>query len=123
MGQTIIVINDPSIAFELMRDRSPIYSSRPHQIFSGDVYVYLTSAFLRAMYRKADTACRVGWKNATGFLPYNDLWKIHRKNVTKVASTNASVVMFDRVQEAESAHFLVNMLDSPENLFGMFIGL
>lgn len=49
--------------------------------------------------------------------PYNETWKIHRKNITKVASTNTSVTMFDRVQEAESAHFLLNLLDSPNDLF------
>jgi len=49
--------------------------------------------------------------------PYNDTWKIHRKNITKVASTNVFVSVFDRVQEAESAHFLLNVLDSPNDLF------
>jgi hypothetical protein len=42
-------------------------------------------------------------ENATAMSPYNDTWKIHRKNITKVASTNVSVSVFDRVQEAESA--------------------
>lgn len=49
--------------------------------------------------------------------PYNEAWKIHRKNIAKVASTKTSVTMFDRVQEAESAHFLLNLLDSPNDLF------
>jgi hypothetical protein len=49
--------------------------------------------------------------------PYNDTWKVHRKNITKVASTNVSVKVFDRVQEAESAHFLLNMLATPNDLF------
>lgn len=49
--------------------------------------------------------------------PYNETWKFHRKNITKVASTNTSVTMFDRVQEVESAHFLLNLLDTPNDLF------
>jgi len=96
MGQTLIIISDPEIAFELMRDKSAIYSSRPHQTFSCDI---------------------VGWKNATAMSPHNDAWKIHRKNIAKVASTNTSVKMFDHVQETESAHFLLNLLDSPNDLF------
>ncbi|KFY66563.1 hypothetical protein V496_01988 [Pseudogymnoascus sp. VKM F-4515 (FW-2607)] len=96
LGQTMIIISDPEIALELMRDRSAIHSSRPSQIFSGEI---------------------VGWKNATAMSPNNDIWKIHRKNITKVASTNTSVTMFDKVQEAESAHFLLNLLDSPNDLF------
>lgn len=35
----MVIINDPQIAFELMRDRSAIHSSRPGQIFSGEMYV------------------------------------------------------------------------------------
>lgn len=33
-GQTFVIINDPEIAFELMRDRSAIHSSRPEQAFA-----------------------------------------------------------------------------------------
>jgi hypothetical protein len=40
LGQTMVIINDPEIAFELLRDRSAIYSSRPSQVFSGEMYVY-----------------------------------------------------------------------------------
>jgi hypothetical protein len=39
LGQTFVIINDPDIAFELLRDRSAIHSSRPTQVFSGDMYV------------------------------------------------------------------------------------
>lgn len=49
--------------------------------------------------------------------PYTESWKIHRKNITKIASTNVSVSVFDRIQEVEAAHFLLNVLDTPENLF------
>ena len=49
--------------------------------------------------------------------PYTDTWKIHRKNITKIASTNVSFSVFDRVQEVESVHFLLNLLDTPDKLF------
>lgn len=38
LGQTMVIISDPEVAFELMRDRSAIHSSRPSQIFSGEMY-------------------------------------------------------------------------------------
>jgi hypothetical protein len=50
-------------------------------------------------------------------MPYTDTWKIHRKNITKIASTNVSVRVFGRIQEVESVHFLLNLLDSPDKLF------
>jgi hypothetical protein len=49
--------------------------------------------------------------------PYSETWRIHRKIITKIASTNVSLSVFDRVQEAESVHFLLNLLESPEQLF------
>jgi hypothetical protein len=38
----MVIINDPKIAFDLLRDRSTIHSSRPHQVFAGDLYVTST---------------------------------------------------------------------------------
>lgn len=38
MGQTIIILNDPRLAFELLEKRSAIHSSRPKQIFAGEMY-------------------------------------------------------------------------------------
>ncbi|KAJ4296417.1 hypothetical protein N0V90_006462 [Kalmusia sp. IMI 367209] len=96
LGQTFVIINDAQIALELLRDRATIHSARPHMVFSSDM---------------------IGWKNTLAFSGYTDTFKIHRKNIAKVASSNVSLSVFDRVQEEESVHFLLNVLDSPENLF------
>jgi hypothetical protein len=50
-------------------------------------------------------------------LPYGDSWKVHRKTITKIASSNISVSVFERIQEAEAAHFLVDLLATPNRLF------
>ncbi|KAI4652478.1 hypothetical protein J4E93_002681 [Alternaria ventricosa] len=34
-----------------------------------------------------------------------------------IANTNVSVSVFDEVQETEAAHFLLNLLESPDKLF------
>ena len=65
----------------------------------------------------ADHADRVGWRHAIAMTPYSAEWKIHRKNITKIASTNVSVSVFDKAQETEAAHFLLNLLESPDKLF------
>lgn len=49
--------------------------------------------------------------------PYDDSWKIQRKNITKIVSSNTSVSVFDRIQEVEAVHFLLNLLASPDDLF------
>lgn len=48
---------------------------------------------------------------------HNDDWKLHRRNITKVTSSNISILAFDRVQEEEAAKFLVNVLRDPGRLF------
>ncbi|RYN29574.1 O-methylsterigmatocystin oxidoreductase [Alternaria tenuissima] len=96
LGQTFIIINDAEIAVELLRDRSAIYSSRPMQTFSCEM---------------------VGWRHATAMAPNDAEWKLQRKNITKIVSTNTSVSVVDRVQEMEAARFLLNLLDSPDKLF------
>ncbi|KAF3046783.1 hypothetical protein E8E11_009201 [Didymella keratinophila] len=89
LGQTFIIINDADIAFELMRDRSAIYSSRPGQIFSS----------------------MVGWDNATAMMPYSDSWKIHRKTITKCATYQTGFQEQDsRPQHADMQQFLANVL-------------
>lgn len=65
----------------------------------------------------AYSGCRIGWKNTLAFSGYTDNFKIHRKNIASVAGSNTSLKLFDRAQEEESVHFLLNVLDSPENLF------
>lgn len=54
LGQTFIIINDSDIAFELMRDRSAIHSSRPEQVFSkmyvkGKIIAYLADHSLEIL--------------------------------------------------------------------------
>lgn len=96
MGQTFIIVNDATMAFELLRDRANTNSGRPHQTMSMDM---------------------VGWKDSLAFLQANETFKIQRRNFAKVTSSAAVQATFDRVQEEESIHFLKNLLDEPEELF------
>ncbi|KAJ6192352.1 O-methylsterigmatocystin oxidoreductase [Bipolaris maydis] len=95
MGQTIVIINDATIALDLLRGRSAIYSSRPSLTFASDM---------------------VGWRHVTAMIPYSDTWKIHRRNIKNITSTATSLAEFDRIQETETAHFLANLLEAPERL-------
>lgn len=40
LGQTIVIVNDVDTAVELLEKRSAKYSSRPKQIFAGEMYVF-----------------------------------------------------------------------------------
>jgi hypothetical protein len=96
LGQTFVIVNDSKIALELLKDRAATNSGRPVMWFSGEM---------------------IGWRNAMAFMQPSKTFKIHRRNVAKVAASPAALAVFDRVQEEESAHFLLNMLAEPEDLF------
>jgi hypothetical protein len=96
LGQTFVVLNDADIALELLRDRAVVHSGRPIMIYGGEM---------------------IGWKNLLALLQPNELFKVYRKNMAKVASSAATLSVFDRVQEEEAVHFLANLLESPDDLF------
>lgn len=60
---------------------------------------------------------RVGWKNTLALHQPDSTFKQHRRNIAKVAGASTSLAVFDRIQNEEAAHFLLNVLDSPDNLF------
>ncbi|KAI0427566.1 putative cytochrome P450 oxidoreductase OrdA-like protein [Xylaria sp. FL1042] len=94
-GQSIIIINDPQLAFELFEKRSAKYSSRPKQLFACEL---------------------VGWENTLGMSPYNKRFRAMRKNLTRVIGSHTAVAKFGDLQTAEVGHFLLHVLRSPENL-------
>ncbi|KAI1775377.1 putative cytochrome P450 oxidoreductase OrdA-like protein [Hypoxylon cercidicola] len=95
MGQTIVVLNDAKIARELLDKRSAIYSSRPKQVFAGEI---------------------IGWENSLTTSPYNSRFRMYRKNIGRIIGSKVTASQFDKLQEAEVGHFLLHVLDSPECL-------
>lgn len=49
-------------------------------------------------------------------LQYNDRFRIYRKNMSRIIGSYRAVSQFNELQEAEVAHFLLNVLDSPDKL-------
>ncbi|KAI0387367.1 putative cytochrome P450 oxidoreductase OrdA-like protein [Hypomontagnella monticulosa] len=94
MGQNMVIINDAQLAFELLEKRSVKYSSRPKQIFAGEM---------------------MGWERALGLCPYDSRFRMYRKIMGRVLGTKAAVAQFNTLQEAEVGHFLLHVLDDPEN--------
>ncbi|KAI0202311.1 cytochrome P450 [Astrocystis sublimbata] len=92
-GQSIIIVNDAQLVFELLEKRSTKYSSRPKQQFSGEL---------------------VGWENTIGLSPYNKRFRAMRKNLSRVIGSNTAAAHFHDVQHAEIAHFLLHVMREPE---------
>ncbi|KAL5481169.1 hypothetical protein ACEPAI_10110 [Sanghuangporus weigelae] len=94
-GQTLIILNDQSIAFELFEKRSVIYSSRPRFVFGGEM---------------------VGWQNTLIGHPYTDRFRSYRKNFHAIIGTKAAVSRFSDLQDVEMRRFLLRVLEEPGRL-------
>ncbi|KAF5019368.1 hypothetical protein F66182_8618 [Fusarium sp. NRRL 66182] len=95
LGQTIVIVNEAALAFEILERRSAIHSSRPNQIFAGEM---------------------VGWRDSLAFLPYSARFRTYRKNMSRIIGSNTAASQYDKLQEAEVAHFLLHVLDQPDKL-------
>ncbi|KAL1860863.1 hypothetical protein Plec18170_001377 [Paecilomyces lecythidis] len=95
MGQTIVIINEARIAFDLLEKRSSMHSSRPKQIFAGEM---------------------VGWENSLGGSPYSNLFRAHRKNMSRIIGSKNVAAQFNDLQEVEVGHFLLRVLANPDDL-------
>ncbi|KAH7308648.1 putative cytochrome P450 oxidoreductase OrdA-like protein [Stachybotrys elegans] len=95
LGQTLVIINDPVIANEMLEKRSVKHSSRPKQIFAGEM---------------------LGWENSLGLSPYNKRFRTYRKNMSRIIGSKASAAQFNALQEEEVGHFLLHLLEDPEKL-------
>ncbi|KAL2844159.1 cytochrome P450 [Aspergillus pseudoustus] len=94
-GQTIVILNDSRIAFDLLEKRSNIYSSRPKMIFASEM---------------------VGWKDILAMQTYSDTFRAYRKAMHRVLGTKTAISQFNDLQDIEARRFLLRVLDKPGDL-------
>ncbi|KAL4914581.1 cytochrome P450 [Aspergillus aurantiobrunneus] len=94
-GQTIIILNDSRIAFDLLEKRSNAYSSRPRMVFAAEM---------------------AGWEHILAMQPYSDTFRAYRKAMHRVLGTKTAISQFDRLQDVEVRRFLLRVLESPTDL-------
>lgn len=58
----------------------------------------------------------MGWENSLGLSPYNNRFRALRKNMSKVIGSQTGSARFNNLQEREAGHFLLHLLDDPNNL-------
>ncbi|KAI9375047.1 cytochrome P450 [Aspergillus egyptiacus] len=95
LGQTIVVINDSRVAFDLLEKRSSLYSSRPNMVFAGEL---------------------VGWDNILAMQKYSDIFRAYRKAMHRVLGTKNTIAQFNALQEVEVRRFLLRVLEQPDDL-------
>ncbi|KAL4789294.1 cytochrome P450 [Aspergillus venezuelensis] len=94
-GQTIVIINDARMAFDLLEKRSNIYSSRPRMVFAGEM---------------------IGWEDILAMQAYGDPFRAYRKAMHKVLGTKNSIAQFNTLQEVEVRRLLLRVLETPGDL-------
>ncbi|CBF85201.1 protein CYP620E1 [Aspergillus nidulans FGSC A4] len=94
-GQTIVILNDARVAFDLLEKRSNIYSSRPRMVFAGEM---------------------VGWEHILAMQPYSDMFRAYRKAMHRVLGTKNVIAQFNELQDVEARRFLLRVLEKPGDL-------
>lgn len=49
-------------------------------------------------------------------LQYNESFRAYRKNMSRIIGSQRAVSLFNELQEAEVGHFLLHVLDNPDEL-------
>ncbi|KAF5348483.1 hypothetical protein D9756_009666 [Leucocoprinus leucothites] len=96
LGQSILVINDITIAQDLLEKRSTTYSSRPDIPMLADV---------------------VGHKTFFAFMPYGNEWRAHRRLFTQHFSEKNLPRIEEKSLEFVRKGLLANFLEYPEDLY------
>ncbi|KAL2814360.1 cytochrome P450 [Aspergillus cavernicola] len=94
-GQTIVILNDSRIAFDLLEKRSNVYSSRPRMTFAGEM---------------------VGWEHILAMQTYSDTFRAYRKAMHRVLGTKNVIAQFNSLQHVEVRRFLLRVLEKPRDL-------
>ncbi|KAI1629033.1 cytochrome P450 [Exophiala viscosa] len=95
MGQTIVILNDPEAAIELLEKRSAIYSARPRLVFAFEM---------------------CGWLNFLSSLPPGQRFRSYRKYLHSLLGASQLLDRFGQLQEQEVAHCLLRILQTPQDL-------
>lgn len=95
LGTTIIVLNSPEVAFELLEKRSATYSSRPNLIFGNEM---------------------CGWGDLLATQFYNDRLRAYRRPIHALVGTKAGVSRYNDLIEVEVHRFLLRVLNKPADL-------
>ncbi|KAB8223737.1 cytochrome P450 [Aspergillus novoparasiticus] len=92
-GQTIIILNEARLAYELLEKRSAIHSSRPSCTF----------------------AHMAGYGDITTVLEYSDRLRTTHKVAHQQIGSNKAIARFSHIQDAEVCRYLLRMLRDPGN--------
>ncbi|KAI0430659.1 cytochrome protein [Xylaria sp. FL1042] len=94
LGQTIVILHSPKLAWELFEKRSSKYSTRPTFVFA-DI---------------------IGWTETLPLMPYNNIYRARRKLMHMLMGTKTIIGPYLALQDVEVHRFLFRVVREPESL-------
>ncbi|KAL0960725.1 hypothetical protein HGRIS_005750 [Hohenbuehelia grisea] len=94
LSQSIIILNDPRHAFEMLERRSRTYSDRPTLTMAGTL---------------------VGWEQAPVLMPLSKPFTEHRRSFAQFMGSPAKVVRFNDTIAQKTRTFLGDILRDPDH--------
>ncbi|TCD64628.1 hypothetical protein EIP91_003830 [Steccherinum ochraceum] len=92
LGQSVIVISSPALVSELLNERHHGYDNRPKLTMMCDL---------------------VGWDQTTVFMPANQVWREHRKNMSRLFGSKAAVGKFFGIELLGARKLMRRILEEP----------
>ncbi|KAF8699510.1 cytochrome P450, partial [Rhizoctonia solani] len=86
LGNKMVILNSAKAASELLEQRSALYSDRICPVVIKDPELF-------------------DWSGSTGMLGYNDVWRYHRRMISKVLGSR-EISQFSRIQERQTRSML-----------------
>lgn len=109
LTQDLIVLNSYEAIRDLLEHRSHNYSDRPH-IPANDMWVVNVNFIGGCVLMSVPPRVDFNW--GTGFLPYGDEWRVHRK-LFHQAFRPETITSYQAMQLMKVRDLLKNMCDSP----------
>lgn len=89
-NKSIIILNDPSYATDMLDKKSRLYSDRPTLMMAGRL---------------------IGWDDVVGLVPFSERWIEHRKMLAQFMGTKVKVEGFSDVLTEETGMYLRRILE------------
>ena len=95
LGQHLVIINDLSIAIELLEKRATLYSDRPTLPMGGELS---------------------GWDNALVLQHYDDRWRAYRRHFHSFIGARVALKRHGSLLEYEARLLAQRLMDAPDKL-------
>lgn len=116
LGRRLVILNDFSLATDILNKRSSIYADRPVFTFSCKMWVFSVTTIITGLpiylCRWVSRPTRIGWEHGTVAMRYGPRHREYRKKANRVMGNRLAISKFYALQEAETRKLLFKVAKS-----------